>query len=156
MKMKPCKTCGHMIAKSASVCPNCGQKYSRIGGCFAYFIIFIVVAIMISYMINSLSKKNPEESKIQTPKDDLTLFISKYGEPDQIKSSENEIPRPPILTKQLIYKKENVRAVYVPDAPVGSSPPYDKWKLLGFQDNRTNKVLQPEEVVRRLEKRQKK
>ena len=60
------------------------------------------------------------------------------------------------MTKQLIYKKENVRAVYIPDVPAGSSPPYNKWKLLGFQDNRTNKVLQPEEVFRRLEKRQKK
>ena len=156
MKMKPCKTCGEMIAKNARVCPKCGHKYSRISGCFAYFIIFIVVSIMIGYMINSLSKKNPDVSNVQTPKDDLTLFISKYGEPDQIKSSENEIPRPPIVTKQLIYKKENVRAVYYPDAPVGSPPPYDKWKLLGFQDNRTNKALQPDEVVRRMEKRQKK
>ena len=156
MKMKPCKTCGQMIAKNARFCPKCGHKYSHVSGCFAYVLIFIVVSIMISYMINGLSKKSPQELNEQTLKDDLTIFISKFGEPDQIKSSENEIPRPPIVTKQLIYKKENVRAVYVSDAPVGSSPPYNKWKLFGFQDNRTNKVLQPEEVVRRLEKRQKK
>lgn len=92
----------------------------------------------------------------EQPYDDLSLFVSKYGQPDQIKSSEYEKPRPPIVTKQLIYKKEKVRAVYVPEAPVGSPPPYKKWKLLGFQDNRTSKVLQPVEVVQRLDKRQKK
>jgi hypothetical protein len=89
------------------------------------------------------------------PNDDLSLFISKFGQPDQIKSSESETPRPPIVTKQLIYRKENVRAVYVPDAPVGSPPPYKGWRLLGFQDQRTNEVLKVEEVVRRLEKRKK-
>jgi hypothetical protein len=89
------------------------------------------------------------------PNDDLSLFISKFGQPDQITSSEHETPRPPIVTKQLIYKKENVRAIYVPDAPVGSPPPYKGWKLLGFQDHRTNQVLKAEEVVRRLQKRTK-
>ena len=67
------------------------------------------------------------------PHDDLTLFISKYCRPDRDVSSENERPRPPIVTRQLIYKKEDVRAVYVPDAPVGSPPPYKSWKLMGFQ-----------------------
>jgi hypothetical protein len=69
MKMKPCKTCGHMIAKNARVCPNCGHKYSRVSGCFAYVLIFIVVSIMISYMINSLSKKSSQELNLQTSND---------------------------------------------------------------------------------------
>ncbi len=89
----------------------------------------------------------------EEPYDDLTLFISKFGPPDVDKSSENENPRPPIVTRQLIYKLENVRAVYVPEAPIGAPPPYKKWKLLGFQDHKTNAVLQPDEVVTRLEKR---
>ena len=97
-----------------------------------------------------------EVGTAQQPYDDLSLFISKFGQPDQIKSSENEKPRPPIVTKQLIYRKEGIRAVYVPSAPVGSPPPCKKWKLLGFQDHHTNEVLEPEEVVRRLQKRQKK
>lgn len=91
----------------------------------------------------------------QQPHDDLTLFISKFGQPDQIKSSEYESPRPPVVTKQLIYKRENVRAVYIPDAPAGFPPPYRNWKLMGFQDHQTNQVLKAEEVVRRLEKRRK-
>jgi len=95
-------------------------------------------------------------SAIAKPADDLSLFTSKFGQPDQVKSSEYEKPRPPIVTKQLIYKKENVRVVYVPDAPVGSPPPYQGWKLLGFQDQKTNQVLKAEEVARRMEKRRKK
>ena len=94
-------------------------------------------------------------SAIARSTDDLSLFTSKFGQPDQIKSSEYENPRPPIVTKQLIYKKENVRVVYVPDAPVGSPPPYQGWKLLGFQDQKTNQVLKVEEVARRMEKRKK-
>lgn len=93
---------------------------------------------------------------VAQPNDDLSLFISKFGQPSRIKSSEYETPRPPIVTKQLIYKKESVRAVYVPDAPVGSPPPYKRWKLLGFQDQRTNQVLNADEVVRRMEKHKKK
>jgi hypothetical protein len=53
----------------------------------------------------------------------------------------------------MIYEKEGVRAVYVPDAPTGTPPPYKSWKLMGFQDQRTNEVLKPSEVVKRLEKR---
>ena len=87
------------------------------------------------------------------PHDDLSLFISKFGLPDIDKSSENEKPRPPIITRQMIYEKEGVRAVYVPDAPIGTPPPYKSWKLMGFQDQRTNEVLKPSEVVKRLEKR---
>lgn len=113
---------------------------------FIFYILF-VITILVSF--------NCQQKKDELVNDDLTLFLSKYGEPDQIKSSEYEKPRPQIITKQLIYKKENVRAVYIPDAPAGTSPPYKKWNLLGFQDNQTNKALSPEEVVRRLEKRQK-
>lgn len=87
------------------------------------------------------------------PHDDLSIFISKFGLPDIDKSSENEKPRPPIVTRQMIYEKEGIRAVYVPDAPIGTPPPYKSWKLMGFQDQRTNEVLKPSEVVKRLEKR---
>lgn len=62
--MKPCKTCGEMIANNARFCPKCGQKYSRISGCFAYVIIFFVVSFMIEYAINNLSIKDVNEPLI--------------------------------------------------------------------------------------------
>jgi hypothetical protein len=85
----------------------------------------------------------------QQPHDDLRLLISKFGPPDEIDSTENDKPRPPIVTKQLIYVKERVRAVYYPDGPVGSPPPYRKWKLLFFQDHRTDQPLRPAEALQR-------
>lgn len=53
-----------MIANNARFCPNCGRKYSRIGGCFAFVIIFFVVSFMIGYIINNLSKKDTNESSV--------------------------------------------------------------------------------------------
>ena len=85
MKMKPCKTCGQMIAKNARVCPNCGHKYSRVSIYFAFLLIFIVALITISYIINSPSKKSPEELNLQTSNDTDTpselekTYISSAG-----------------------------------------------------------------------------
>ena len=67
--MRPCKTCGHMIANNARACPNCGQTYSRVSGCLAFTIIFFVISIMIGYFINNLSK-----SDIGTSSTDEGLF----------------------------------------------------------------------------------
>ncbi len=72
MKMKSCKTCGQMIAKNARVCPNCGQKYSRIGGCFAFVIIFFAVSFMIGYVINNLSNKKSEPLNLNSNQNTVT------------------------------------------------------------------------------------
>ncbi len=74
MKMKPCKTCGQMIANNAQFCPNCGHKYSRVNGCFAFFIILIVISIMIIYMINSFSNKSIREPNLQTSNDAVAVL----------------------------------------------------------------------------------
>jgi len=41
MAMKNCKSCGKEIAKSAKVCPHCGQR-QKMNGCFVIFIIFVI------------------------------------------------------------------------------------------------------------------
>lgn len=79
--------------------------------------------------------------------------IAKYGKADVVDSTEYDKPRPPLVTKFLTYKKENVRFVFLADAPVGSPPPYKKWKLLGAQDPTNNSVLKAEEVERRMASR---
>lgn len=90
------------------------------------------------------------------PHDDLSLFISKYGPPDSEISSEDEVPRPPFVSRQLIYERENLRVVYLADAPMGSPPPYEKWKLMGFQNHKTDEVIEPAEAVRLLKGRERK
>ena len=169
MAMIKCKECGSDISNKAPACPKCGAKQAQTSGC-AKIALAAICFVTLLFIISMCSRNNstdntsqvqitpsqtPSITSIQEPHDDLSLFISKFGDPDRIESSENEIPRPPIVTKRLIYDKEKVRAVYVADGEVGAPPPYNKWKLLGFQDNRTNAVLQPAEVVARLEKRRK-
>ena len=83
-------------------------------------------------------------------------FITKFGKPDQVRSTENDKPRPPFVTKMLEYRKENVRVVLLANAPLGSPPPYSSWKLMGYRDPRDNTVLKVEEAERRLAGRKKK
>lgn len=167
MAMTKCKECGADISTTADACPKCGAKQVRTSGCAKValgaiiFLVFVTIVGQCSRDDSADSSSSappasaPAPTSAPAPHDDLSLFISKFGDPDRIESSENEVPRPPIVTKRLIYAKENVRAVYVVDGNVGAPPPYDKWKLLGFQDSRTNAVLQPAEAVARLEKRRK-
>jgi len=82
--------------------------------------------------------------------------IAKYGMPDVVDSTEYDKPRPPLVTKFVTYKKENVRFVFFADAPVGSPPPYKKWKFLGGQDPRNNSVLKAEEIEKRMANRKQK
>ena len=90
------------------------------------------------------------------PTDDMEFFISRYGKPDAVKSSENEKPRPLIVTRELLYKREGVKAVYFANVPVGTPPPFSKWTLMAFEDTRTSKVIPPNEVVGRMKAREKK
>jgi hypothetical protein len=85
--------------------------------------------------------------------DDVSQVICRYGKPDIDDSTENDRPRPPIVTRMLTYKKEGVRAAYVPEAKFGTPHPYGKWKLIGFQDPKSNPVLSAEEVVKRMQAR---
>ena len=91
----------------------------------------------------------------QGPTDDMEFFISTYGKSDEVKSSEKDKPRPVVVTKELIYKKERVKAVYFANVPAGTPPPY-KWSLAWFEDTRTSKVIGPGEVAGRMKAREKK
>jgi hypothetical protein len=91
--------------------------------------------------------------------DDFADVIKRYGKPDRVTSSEKERPRPPIVTKFAEYKKEGVRFVFVPDAPVNTPPPYKGWKLIAPQDIAGGKdggKLSDNQVTERMAKRQKK
>ncbi len=83
-------------------------------------------------------------------------IAAKYGKPDKVMSSENEKPRPPMVTKRIEYSKERVRFVLLADAPMGSPPPYKGWLLLGYQDTKDNSVIKAPEVEKRMSSRIKK
>lgn len=161
MAMTKCKECGKEVSSTAEMCPHCGHKPKRTSGCAMIAAVFIAVVVVVSVVARcSGSDSTPTTAStpapaVAQPRDDLEVFVQRFGEPDSDTSTENEQPRPPIVTRRLVYAKERVRAVYVPDAPATSAPPYAKWKLMGFQDERSNAVLQPAEAVERLKARDK-
>lgn len=99
---------------------------------------------------DAVAKAAEEKRKweVLKPHDDRSHFISRFGPPDEEISSEDEKPRPLIVTRQLIYKKENLRAAYRADAKIGSPPPYKNWKLMGFQNHTTDQPIPADEVVK--------
>ena len=105
--------------------------------------------------MSTSSTQSTQPVSTPSPTDDIGVLIAKYGAPDKGDSTAADNPRPPIVTRFLIYEAEHVRAVYVPDAKVGDPPPYARWKLVGFQDSRDNHVLDPSEIVERLKGRKK-
>jgi len=79
----------------------------------------------------------------------------KYRSPDVDDSTQYDVPRLPMVTRWLIWKKERVRAWYVPDAPAASPPPYRRWKILAFVDETSKKPISTDEVKRRFAEAQK-
>jgi hypothetical protein len=92
----------------------------------------------------------------EMPVVDPNEMVTKYGKPDRAISTEWDKPRPPFVTRALEYKKAKVRIVFLANAPMGSPPPYNSWKLMGYQDLGSNAVLQVAEAEQRLLPRKKK
>lgn len=79
------------------------------------------------------------------------------GTPDEDYSSENEVPRPPIVARMITYSAKHVRVILMPEVPgkpnaIGTPPPYQWWTIVAFSDPRlqTNAKLSREEGMRRL------
>jgi hypothetical protein len=129
-------------------------------GCLIVLLALVTIGIISSAIMqatresdsSSLASSSSSPAPAQ-PRDDVELFIAKYGPPDREDSTQHDSPRPPIVTRFLIYDAERVRAVYVPDAKVGTPPPYRRWKLMGFQDSQDNSVIRVADVDERLKNR---
>lgn len=85
-------------------------------------------------------------------RDDFFSFVTVWGQPNSQTSTENNRPRPLIVSKFVVYKTDTIelRASFIPDVFVGDKPPYHAWKLLGFQNNKTNEVIKAEEALKIL------
>ena len=68
-------------------------------------LILLTLVGVVAYLVmpggNNPAAKNEKEAEIQ-PNDDLEVFLLKYGNPDSVESTENDNPRPPIVTRFLI------------------------------------------------------
>jgi len=57
-KMKPCKTCGQMIAKKAKKCPHCGAKNKKpIYKRFWFWLLSVILIIILSILISCIPFK---------------------------------------------------------------------------------------------------
>jgi hypothetical protein len=80
-------------------------------------------------------------------------FIAKFGPPDAIETTENDNPRPIFVSKLLTYKRERVQFIFVADAKPGTSPPYQKWLLMGAIDTKKKTSLDPDVALKRMARR---
>lgn len=87
--------------------------------------------------------------------DEAAMFIATYGPPTEEICTQDETPRPPIVTRWLVYRPENVRVIFIPFGSFGAPPPYSAWKFFGAQDAITDSALSPTEAAERLKKRKK-
>lgn len=158
MSLKTCKECKKEISDSARKCPQCGAyQWTRVRiGCLGAVGLFCIIPIIFA-AVRSCRNDTPTDKSIQSAQasDQVQQIIQKYGKPDIDKSTQNDKPRPPIVTRWIVYKKENVRFSFVPDTKAEDPPPYHRWKIVGITDANAKKVIAPEEADQRLLKRKK-
>ncbi len=120
------------------------------------FLIVVTAVVLCACMFSCWgSMETPTRHAAAVARDDLEVLVARYGRPDEDTSSETEVPRPPMVTRFLTYRPENVRAIYYPDVPMGTPPPYSRWKLMGFTNATTRDPMEPEQVVRIMAGREK-
>jgi hypothetical protein len=108
-----------------------------------------------NYYLSYWRLGDQEAGVIPTSREDVQAFIAIYGTPDKEDTTAYDTPRPPMVSRFLIYESEHVRVLCIPDAKVGEPPPYKGWILIGFEDTRDDHVIKRPEVDERLKKRKK-
>ena len=116
---------------------------------------FAVAALTITELAGCSSGTGRSTDNIANtddPVDDLTLFLSQYAPPDSDDTTAYDTPRPPLVTRWLVYSREGVRVIYIANGKVGAPPPYT-WRLLGFTQDGTHEPLAADEALRLLANR---
>ena len=85
--------------------------------------------------------------------DEYGPIIAKFGKPERDDSTENDMPRPPIVTRLVEYLPENIKIIFVPTGKFGDSPPFSGWKVMGYIDVGTDNKMSSTEVSERLRSR---
>lgn len=92
-------------------------------------------------------------SDYQGNMDQFGPIIAMYGRPEKDDSTENDIPRPAIVTRFIEYRPENVKIAFVPIAKLGAPPPYKKWNVIGYIDMKTDTKMSKQDAAERLKTR---
>lgn len=100
-KLMKCKSCGNMIAKSASFCPQCGGKVDRSNGLAILFLIVLAVAIFTS----CLRVMYQDAHLASSPPENIQKAPNKQPKNSVPVKTENQSP-PPIEQELLPVKEE--------------------------------------------------
>lgn len=77
-------------------------------------------------------------------------ILNRFGKPDIDDSTEYDQPRPPMVTRWLVYQRSDVCVLYLANAKIGTPPPYNGWLLTGFTDAESKTAISAAEAIRRL------
>ena len=100
-KLIKCKSCGNMIAKSASFCPQCGGKVDRSNGLAILFLIVLVVAIFTS----CLRVMYQDAHLASSPPENIQKAPNKQPKNSVPVKTENQSPPP--IEQELLPVKGN-------------------------------------------------
>src|SRR4051812_37483274 len=99
----------HGSPKWVSRCASCGAKQSKapvIGGAVILTMAGLAVfgVCVGSSSAGSAASAAELPSSKAPPSDDVEALLRKFGKPDLDESTAHDVPRPPIVTRWLVYK----------------------------------------------------
>lgn len=90
--LKKCKACGGMIAKSATICPQCGNKIKRTSGC-ALFVLIVFILVILGIAASRAAGSGSNNT------------AAPGSGPDVAQAQDNKHPGNPVITSAVAYLK---------------------------------------------------
>jgi hypothetical protein len=91
-----------------------------------------------------------DRSSSSHQRDEYAPMVAKYGRPERDDdSTQYHASRPPIVTRLIEYRVENIRISFAPTGKF-DLPPYARWKVISYIDINTNTKLLSAAVAERL------
>lgn len=84
-------------------------------------------------------------------RDEYARIVATYGRPDRDDdATQYHASRPPIVTRVIEYRVENVRISFGPAGKFEDPLPYERWKVIRYIDINTNTRLSSAAVAERF------
>jgi|SRR6266850_120731 len=155
----PART-GSLVGADSNQSASFGPRLP--GPAIGWVLVLVICVVLVSvFKPRTLTNEQTNRSVVEsapasTATNEAELLIERCGRPSNDDSAENDIPRPPIPSRVVEYKKQRLRFLFIPGgtAKLGDAPPY-QWKLVGVTDMSsadpsTARVVSASEAARRM------